>query len=77
MDLRATSGLYCLLPKEQNCVWSMKEREEIWQRKAKKRRKKKSLLEVGCIASGRRGVCEIIKEAMKNIMREQEECPAK
>lgn len=54
----------------------MKEREEIWQRKAKKR-KKKSLLEVGCIASGRRGVCEIIKEAMKNIMREQEECPAK
>lgn len=43
----------------------------------KKKKKKKGLLDVGCIASGRRGVCEIINEAMKNIMREQEECPAK
>lgn len=59
------------------CLEYERERRNMAKKSKKKKKKKKGLLDVGCIASGRRGVCEIINEAMKNIMREQEECPAK
>lgn len=42
-----------------------------------RQRKKKKFVGCGCNARGRTGVSEIINEVMKNIMREQEEFPAK
>lgn len=43
-------------------------RSEVEQKKIKNK-KKSSLLDVRRIVSGSKGVCEIINEAMKNIMR--------